>query len=332
MNKALQLLMAAALVTGFAACSSDDDMLTANNFPQDGVVRFNVGVNIPQTRASHSTDGSDVDEFGICITNSANPKYTYTNIQVTGSNITGWTPTQQMLWQNSTQAVDIVAYSPYVKGYFSTSSTTYPVRVEKTQTKDSYKSDFLICKKSGFVPGDAENGLVNGKLNLAFKHALSQLTITVTLGTEFNATELVTTNPITDLKVNGTYNEGTCNFTKKSDFVTATTSDFVTGTPSEPVAVAPFEHENFKAATEKTSNAKATYRCLLIPQTIEKGKFSVSFKLNGEPYTWTSDNAVTLAENTDYTLALTAGKEIVVVGEMVAKPWQPGSTSNVETE
>lgn len=53
MNKALQLLMAAALVTGFAACSSDDEMLTANNFPQDGVVRFNVGVNIPQTRASH---------------------------------------------------------------------------------------------------------------------------------------------------------------------------------------------------------------------------------------------------------------------------------------
>lgn len=47
MNKALQLLMAAALVTGFAACSSDDEMLTANNFPQDGVVRFNVGVNIP---------------------------------------------------------------------------------------------------------------------------------------------------------------------------------------------------------------------------------------------------------------------------------------------
>lgn len=37
MNKALQLLMAAALVTGFAACSSDDEMLTANNFPQDGV-------------------------------------------------------------------------------------------------------------------------------------------------------------------------------------------------------------------------------------------------------------------------------------------------------
>lgn len=32
MNKALQLLMAAALVTGFAACSSDDDMSTANNF------------------------------------------------------------------------------------------------------------------------------------------------------------------------------------------------------------------------------------------------------------------------------------------------------------
>lgn len=326
MNKALQLLMAAALVTGFAACSSDDDMSTANNFPQDGVVRFNVGVNIPQTRASHSTDGSDVAEFGISITNSASPKYTYKNIKVTGNNITGWTPTKQMLWQSSTQAVDIVAYSPFVSGSYHTSSKNYPVLVEATQTKDDYTSDFLIYKKSGFVPGDAEKGLVNGKLSLAFKHALSQLTITVTLGSEFNATDLVTTNPITDLKVNGTYIEGICDFTKESGFVTAKTTEANT------IAVAPSEYGDFVKATSLSSNAKATYLCLPIPQTIEKGIFSVSFKLNGIPYTWASNEAVTLAENTAYTLALTVGKEIVVAGEMKANAWETGSTSNVETE
>lgn len=87
MNRVLQLLMAATLMTGFAACSSDDDM--TNNFPEDGVVRFNVGVNNPQTRASH-TDGSKVTEFGICITNNANSNYTYNNVKVTGSNTTAW--------------------------------------------------------------------------------------------------------------------------------------------------------------------------------------------------------------------------------------------------
>lgn len=324
MNKALQLLMAAALVTGFAACSSDDEMLTANNFPQDGVVRFNVGVNIPQTRASHSTDGSDVTEFGICINNSANSNYTYNNVKVTGSNITAWTPATQMLWQNSTQAVDIVAYSPYVEGDYNTSTTNLPVKVEETQTKDGYTSDFLICKMPGFVPS---TGLIEGgKLNLAFKHALSQLTITVTLGSEFNATDLVTTNPITDLKVNGTYIEGICDFTKESGFVTAKTTEANT------IAVAPSEYGDFVKATSLSSNAKATYLCLLIPQTIEKGIFSVSFKLNGIPYTWASNEAVTLAENTAYTLALTVGKEIVVAGEMKANAWETGSTSNVETE
>ena len=324
MNKALQLLMAAALVTGFAACSSDDDMSTANNFPQDGVVRFNVGVNIPQTRASHSTDGSDVAEFGICIANSVNSTYTYNNVKVTGSNITAWTPATQMLWQNSTQAVDIVAYSPYVEGDYNTSTTNLPVKVEETQTKDGYTSDFLICKMPGFVPS---TGLIEGgKLNLAFKHALSQLTITVTLGSEFNATDLVTTNPITDLKVNGTYIEGICDFTKESGFVTAKTTEANT------IAVAPSEYGDFVKATSLSSNAKATYLCLLIPQTIEKGIFSVSFKLNGIPYTWASNEAVTLAENTAYTLALTVGKEIVVAGEMKANAWETGSTSNVETE
>lgn len=320
MNRVLQLLMAATLMTGFAACSSDDDM--TNNFPEDGVVRFNVGVNNPQTRASQPTDGSKVAEFGICITNSANSNYTYNNVKVTGSNITAWTPATQMLWQNSTQAVDIVAYSPYVEGDYNTSTTNLPVKVEETQTKDGYTSDFLICKMPGFVPS---TGLIEGgKLNLAFKHALSQLTITVTLGSEFNATELVTTNPITDLKVNGTYIEGICDFTKESGFVTAKTTDANT------IAVAPSEYGDFVKATSLSSNAKATYQCLLIPQTIEK--FSVSFMLNGVYYTWASNQAVTLAENTAYTLALTAGKEIVVAGEMTANAWKTGSTSNVKTE
>lgn len=322
MNRVLQLLMAATLMTGFAACSSDDDM--TNNFPEDGVVRFNVGVNNPQTRASQPTDCSKVAEFGICITNSANSNYTYNNVKVTGSNITAWTPATQMLWQNSTQAVDIVAYSPYVEGDYNTSTTNLPVKVEETQTKDGYTSDFLICKMPGFVPS---TGLIEGgKLNLAFKHALSQLTITVTLGSEFNATDLVTTNPITDLKVNGTYIEGICDFTKESGFVTAKTTEANT------IAVAPSEYGDFVKATSLSSNAKATYLCLLIPQTIEKGIFSVSFKLNGIPYTWASNEAVTLAENTAYTLALTVGKEIVVAGEMKANAWETGSTSNVETE
>lgn len=322
MNRVLQLLMAATLMTGFAACSSDDDM--TNNFPEDGVVRFNVGVNNPQTRASQPTDGSKVAEFGICITNSVNSTYTYNNVKVTGSNITAWTPATQMLWQNSTQAVDIVAYSPYVEGDYNISTTNLPVKVEETQTKDGYTSDFLICKKPGFVPS---KGLSEGgKLNLAFKHALSQLTITVTLGSEFNAPDLVTTNPITDLKVNGTYIEGICDFTKESGFVTAKTTEANT------IAVAPSEYGDFVKATSLSSNAKATYLCLLIPQTIEKGIFSVSFKLNGIPYTWASNEAVTLAENTAYTLALTVGKEIVVAGEMKANAWETGSTSNVETE
>ena len=322
MNRVLQLLMAATLMTGFAACSSDDDM--TNNFPEDGVVRFNVGVNNPQTRASQPTDGSKVAEFGICITNSANSNYTYNNVKVTGSNITAWTPATQMLWQNSTQAVDIVAYSPYVEGDYNISTTNLPVKVEETQIKDGYTSDFLICKKPGFVPS---KGLSEGgKLNLAFKHALSQLTITVTLGSEFNAPDLVTTNPITDLKVNGTYIEGICDFTKESGFVTAKTTEANT------IAVAPSEYGDFVKATSLSSNAKATYLCLLIPQTIEKGIFSVSFKLNGIPYTWASNEDVTLAENTAYTLALTVGKEIVVAGEMKANAWETGSTSNVETE
>ena len=320
MKKTFMYLAAFALTAGFAACSSDDD-ITTTTYPEDSVVRFNVGVTDPQTRATQTSEGDNVKEFGISILNSASTDFSFSNVKVSGGNGNWSSGETTMLWQNNTQAVDIVAYTPYAEGDYNTTSTDLPVKVEDMQTKESYASDFLICKKTSFAPKDGLDA--NGKLPLNFKHALSQFTVTIELKSEFNGVATVKDNPITDVKINGTYIEGTCDFTKESGFVTAKTTDG----DAAPVSVSLFESSQFVPATVETDHPKATYQCLLIPQTIEEGKLTVTFMVNGTPYTWTSVSSITFNEDTAYTLTLVAGKELVLCGVITASEWKKDENS-----
>lgn len=172
--KAIKILTMAALATAvFASCSSEDE-LAQNNYPMDNVVRVTTSVKDINTRAFHSTN--TLDEFAFCIVNPQSTKFSYDNVKVTKEAST-WTPASQMLWQNASQPVDIIAYAPYSKisKYEKMSNATnYPVYVKVQQEADTYESDFLVYKKKGFVP---EKDLTNGAVDITFTHALSLLNI-----------------------------------------------------------------------------------------------------------------------------------------------------------
>ena len=143
--KAIKILTMAALATVvFASCSNDDE-LAQSNYPADNVVRIMTSVDGMNTRASYGSSTAKLSSFGICINNASNAKYTYDNIKVTqeGSN---WNPAIQMLWQNSTTAVDILAYAPYQdenNGIFG--KTDYAFSVQEDQSKaDDYSSDLIV--------------------------------------------------------------------------------------------------------------------------------------------------------------------------------------------
>jgi len=155
------LAMAALAMAVFASCSSEDD-LAQSNYPMDNVVRVTTSVKDINTRAFHSTN--TLDEFAFCIVNPQSTKFSYDNVKVTKEAST-WTPASQMLWQNASQPVDIIAYAPYssISRYEKMSNATnYHVYVKEQQEADTYESDFLVYKKKGFVPGtDLTNGAVD---------------------------------------------------------------------------------------------------------------------------------------------------------------------------
>ena len=320
--KAIKLFTMAALATAvFASCSNDED-LAQSSYPADNVVRVTTNVEDITTRAFHTTN--TLDEFAFCIRNANNIKYSYNNIMMTKEG-TNWNPSVQMLWQNSTQPVDIMAYAPFdSRGNTETMIKVkkYPVSVGTQQTTGTYESDFLVYKKTGFVP---EKDLTNGAVDITFTHALSLLNIKIEFGTEFNNTTPLASNPITKISIGGSINKGYADLSADPITVAADKT-------CDPVLIEP-ECGEFTAATDTYANATANYSAILIPQTIEDG-FRVEFEIDGKIYVWRAPESVIakLEAGKKHQLTLTLGKDLVKAGSMTASPWKEGTGGSLETE
>ena len=318
--KATKILTAATLVTVFFASCSNDEDFAQSNYPMDNVVRVTTNVKDIATRAFHSTN--TLDEFAFCIVNPQSTKYSYDNVKVTKAAST-WTPASQMLWQNASQPVDIIAYAPYynVSRYETMSNATnYPVYVKEQQEADTYESDFLVYKKKGFVP---ETDLTNGAVDITFTHALSLLNINIEFGNEFNETAPLASNPIKNINIGGSVKLGYADFTADVISVTADAT-------SVPVLITPVIG-NFNAAANNDVHATVNYSAILIPQTIAQG-FRVEFEIDGKNYVWTASESVTLESGKKHQLNLTVGKDVVKSGYITASPWDEGTGGNLETE
>ena len=321
--KAIKILTMAALATVvFASCSNEDE-LAQSNYPADNVVRIMTSVDGMNTRASYGNSTDKLNSFGFCINNANSTTYTYDNVKVTkeGSN---WNPATQMLWQNSTTAVDILAYAPYQDGNNGIfGKTDYAFSVQEDQSKaDDYSSDLIVYKQTGFTPGLELN--TNKAVEVSFTHLLSQLNLTIELRDMFNHNNKVTDAFVTDVKVNGTY------ISSKVDFAAAPIGVRIDDTKAA-TAITP-ETTGFTEAKNATDHAIFNYSAIVIPQTVTTGIFSISFKVNGTDYIWTATSDVKFASGMKHELHLLVGKDVVQGGTISATPWGDGGTGSLETD
>ena len=331
--KAIKILTMAALATAvFASCSNDED-LAQSNYPMDNVVRIMTSVDGMNTRASYGNSTDKLNSFGFCINNAGSDKYTYDNIKVTkeGSN---WIPATQMFWQNSTTAVDILAYAPYQETtedangkvkVFGKTDYAFSVKEDQSNAED-YSSDLIVYKQTGFTPGLELNA--SKAVDVSFTHLLSQLNLTIELRDQFNQDEEkpVTSATVTDVKVDGTF------IRSKVNFAADPISVQFDGMASK--AITP-ETVAFKKADKTTDHATFKYSAIVIPQWIRAGVFCISFKVNGNDYIWTSTSDVNFVSGKKHDLLLLVGKDVVQGGAISAKPWgegTTGTTGSLETD
>nr|WP_293552716.1 fimbrillin family protein [Prevotella sp.] len=328
--KAIKILTMAALATAvFASCSSEDE-LAQNNYPMDNVVRIMTSVDGMNTRASYGNSTDKLSSFGFCINNAGNTKYTYDNIKVTkeGSN---WIPATQMLWQNSTTAVDILAYAPYQETTEDASGkvkvfgkTDYAFSVKEDQSNaEDYSSDLIVYKQTGFKPGTELN--TSKAVDVTFTHLLSQLNLTIELRDQFNQDEEkpVTSATVTDVKVDGTL------IRSKVNFAADPISVRFDGQASK--AITP-ETVAFTKADKTTDHATFKYSAIVIPQRVYAGSFCISFKVDGTDYIWTATSDVEFVSGKKYDLHLLVGKDVVQGSVITARPWGEETIIEKETD
>ena len=328
--KAIKILTMAALATAVFASCSNEDGLAQNNYPMDNVVRIMTSVDGMNTRASYGNSTDKLSSFGFCIKNANSEKYTYDNIKVTkeGSN---WIPATQMLWQNSTTAVDILAYAPYQETtedangkvkVFGKTDYAFSVKEDQSNAED-YSSDLIVYKQTGFTPGLELN--TSKAVDVAFTHLLSQLNLTIELRDQFNQDEEkpVTSATVTDVKVDGTFIRSKVNFAADPISVQF---DGIASKAITPETVA------FTKADKTTDHATFKYSAIVIPQWIRAGVFCISFKVNGNDYIWTSTSDVNFVSGKKHDLHLLVGKDVVQGGAITAKPWGEETIIEKETD
>lgn len=296
--KAIQFFAITALGAAlFASCSNQEELATGS-YPSDNLIRVTAGVNNDMTRSDEATATALTQNFSLTVVNNTNNNFSYAN-EIFSLNGTEWSCGKNLLWQNLSTPVKIVALYPAkaantFSGVYSKENKSYDTityGVNSDQSKAAEADDLLLYHNDSFVP---ENDLKDGKLNIQFNHAFCRVDIEVTIGSEFNATDDLAANPIQGIRVEGTKTTADISFASAETTIT-TKGDAASITPTP---------GTFTPAASESDQAVARYSCIVIPQTAD---LNVVLHTSDREYEWTGPQ-MALESGKQYTLQLNMKK------------------------
>ena len=323
MKTKLYMIALAAMTMILGSCS-DSNSEFSQDFLADTPIKLNVSVDEPTTRAGYSNDLKP-DAFWLWVyhDDNHNDKYNY-NILAEKVGDTWKTYdldeyfTYQtknevtMLWANMTDPVTVNA----MVNNNQIESVDFPT--DQSDVEQLKKADILYMPITQVTPNKAG-------INVEFQHITSKINLTIELGSEYEFTDKID-QKITDVKIGGTIAQISYGDDGKGNVIIgAEPEGKVKSITPLCTGTTPFSN-NAGVITKAT----ATYEAILIPQTIESGKFTVSFKVDGKLYEWAYNKKLTLASTTAYTLKLIAGDDKVQPVSFSVAPWNPGNGENGE--
>ena len=278
----------------FASCSNEEELATGS-YPSDNLIRVTAGVNNDMTRSDEAvTPTSLTQNFSLTVVNNTNDKYSYAN-EIFSLNGTEWSCGKNLLWQNLSTPVEIVALYPatdankftsvYSKENNTVGTITYSVNPD--QSKADEADDLLLYHNANFKP---EKDLEKGKLDIEFNHAFCRVDIEVTIGSEFIATNGLAENPIKGIRVEGTKIAADINLASAPSTITA---------KGDAASIIPTPGD-FTPAASAANQAVARYSCIVIPQT---AYLNIVLHTSDKEYEWTGTK-MALESGKQYTLQL----------------------------
>ena len=318
-----QIFALAVAALSFTACTNEDYI--SQDYLADTPIKLNVSVDELTTRAGYSNAvlpegfGLEVYHYLDPDKNERDKKYSYQVwVKKVGESwktykfdyetLSGTDEEVTMLWANMNDQVDVMA---------STKVGLITIPTDQTSDEKLKQADVLYMSPTDIDP--SKKGI-----EVALKHAMSKINLTIELGSEFEFTEDIN-KKITDVKIDGSL---------VSEFFTLDGQHRTDGNPQTITPLYTGATPFSKDANGTITKAKATYEAILIPQTIESGKFTVSFKVDGKLYEWTYNKDLTLDPSTAYTLKLIAGDDKVQPASFSVAEWGKGNGDgeNKETD
>ena len=285
-----------------ASCSNDEDFVPQDNL-KDKPITVTAGVAELTTRAGYEGASVLPETFYLGI-DQVGEKYDYPNMLMTkATDANTYTPESPLLWAGGTDNVSVTAATFSLEG-----AQALEVQTDQSTADGVKNSDHLLMAATEVAP--SANGI-----SVDFSHIMSKVILTITLGDEFNQAE----NPISNVTFKGTL--ASRNYDRTAETPWSDISG-VTATDITPLCNA------YTAPATDTPNATAEYEVILVPQAVAADGFTVTFNVGDRVFSWTSTSAVNLAGGNKYSLALTAGKDIVSSATFSASAWNTGEDDN----
>ncbi len=268
-NKTLLTICCLAL----AACS-DKDLVQQET---GGGEALELRAEISQQYTTRANDGgfADGDQIGIFIVNYKNNESQplkstgnhADNVRFTYDETTGkWTGSYQIYWKDKTTPIDAYGYYPFDSELNNTSD--YPFSVQQNQ-QDNLKtgrkllgyeaSDFLWAKKEGVLP-------TTGTITLQHHHLMAGIKIILKEGEFFDDGEW--NNLDKTVLVENTITESTINLqTGKVNLLSGSSAKTI-----------------IPLSTGKEARGEASFRAVVVPQTIAEANTLFSITVGGKSY------------------------------------------------
>ncbi|OYP59939.1 hypothetical protein CIK99_00765 [Prevotella sp. P5-92] len=285
MRKIFYLAMVAVTAI-FAGCANDEDALLPNDSLKDTPINVDVLVSGINTRAGYDNTSQPTMLYLSIDQNGTNYDYTNVVMKHEGGSWVAYesdatdAAKKQLLWEGSEVNVIVTAATfPLPKA-----STSYALSVQTDQsTAEGIKaSDHLYYYSNAVTPS-------TGGISLGLNHIMSKISVQLTLGTEYEASE---TNPITSVTAFGASTGATYSPGARTPWSAGSNVSKITLIPS--------------VAYDKNKRT-ATYEAILVPQTIAENAFGIEIRIGEKTYEWTSAEAFTLTGGTNHTLEMTVG-------------------------
>ena len=315
-----QILALAVAALSFTACTNEDNI--SQDYLADTPIKLNVSVDEPTTRAGYSNaelpEGFvlNVDHYLDLANKIPDEKYSYPvwakkvgdgwKTYKLNENFGGTDEEVTMLWANMNDKVEVTAFTKF-------GEITIPT--DQTSDEQLKQADVLYMTPTMIDP--SKEGI---KVDL--QHAMSKINLTIELGSEYEFSKEDVDLKIKDVKIDGSLVSATV-------YANGIYDEFGVPTPIFPFHTGTTPYSKTGGVITKAS---ATYEAILIPQYIESGKFTVSFKVDGKLYEWAYNQELTLAPNTAYTLKLIAGDDKVQPVSFSVAEWGKGNGDGEKKE